>query len=599
VDRRRPSWSDSRRRHGTGEPKRETHTDGGWDTGGTGLAQGGWDARLRASFIDTARYRDMPVHEVMQDVAGDLSSVGRMEVLAAFEKVRGDGSFDRLAQKVRMGLEGRGHMELLQGLARQEAETQLSKAAEHMDASIEFKALLKLLRTGVSGSNVPDRINRAIDEVMSSADFTQLLEAERVKLEPPTEKEGAAAQRREDDSSSEEDSDESSSDDDSSDDEVDDHRQGARVKGQQHIGSENLAVGGAAIQQSSAEPAVKSESDAGLITGAETSMAAPQIDNSMTTLAVPSGGNGTAGGLDHGTLVEIWDALDDEWRRARVIARKGAGSEYIVQYVGEADTSSELLLPKDDDSWRLPAVDYHDTRAHITVPEPFPAAAGSPPSATAPMVDGTVNRAGQTQPNGGEASNSTENSAPHLGKGHFPTEPPVADACNKHKSPQASTGSEQLQPKKGNAEVARKAQRVAGAADTAKAPGPMAPSPLSAHAIVPAGSAEGEWRTSGDAWIGKKLMRIFDGVEYVGHITHWAPPLEEDPPLWRLQHEDGDIEDLERYEVLAGAKALAQRRPAAALQNATLAQDKRMREMESSDDDVAVGSLRKKRSSTR
>ena len=64
---------------------------------------------------------------------------------------------------------------------------------------------------------------------------------------------------------------------------------------------------------------------------------------------------------------------------------------------------------------------------------------------------------------------------------------------------------------------------------------------------------EPEWQDEGHEWIGSNVRRHFEGHGYViGVVTHWAPPLfhaetgeETEPAVFRIRHEDGDLEDLE------------------------------------------------------
>ena len=86
-----------------------------------------------------------------------------------------------------------------------------------------------------------------------------------------------------------------------------------------------------------------------------------------------------------------------------------------------------------------------------------------------------------------------------------------------------------------------------------------------AAAAAAAGEEEEEeivWQTQGSEYVGMRVMRSFAGAGVppaAGTITKWA---EESAPgeldeLWHMVHDDGDEEDLERYEVKA-AVALEQ-----------------------------------------
>jgi endonuclease III len=101
-----------------------------------------------------------------------------------------------------------------------------------------------------------------------------------------------------------------------------------------------------------------------------------------------------------------------------------------------------------------------------------------------------------------------------------------------------------------------------------KSPVKKSPVKKSAQAVDATLEAE-EWQTSGHKWIGVKLARRFKGGIATGRITHWVPagvdnPIE-DMALWRMMHDDGDLEELEEYEVDEAVKTLLQteaKRPA-------------------------------------
>jgi len=68
--------------------------------------------------------------------------------------------------------------------------------------------------------------------------------------------------------------------------------------------------------------------------------------------------------------------------------------------------------------------------------------------------------------------------------------------------------------------------------------------------------AKDVWLTKGHPWLGRKVLRQFGGRSFVGTIISWLPENDEkDPPLWKLEHSDGDLEDLEENEVEEGALA--------------------------------------------
>jgi hypothetical protein len=52
--------------------------------------------------------------------------------------------------------------------------------------------------------------------------------------------------------------------------------------------------------------------------------------------------------------------------------------------------------------------------------------------------------------------------------------------------------------------------------------------------------------TAGSDWLGKRVVRVFDGVRFIGQVISWVPANDDgDPPLWKIKHDDGDEEDLE------------------------------------------------------
>lgn len=60
------------------------------------------------------------------------------------------------------------------------------------------------------------------------------------------------------------------------------------------------------------------------------------------------------------------------------------------------------------------------------------------------------------------------------------------------------------------------------------------------------------WR-SGEAahrWVGSKVQKSFKGKVHLGTVIAWLPETAEDPALWKIQYEDGDIEDFEVLQVL-------------------------------------------------
>ncbi|KAL1499104.1 hypothetical protein AB1Y20_013617 [Prymnesium parvum] len=81
-----------------------------------------------------------------------------------------------------------------------------------------------------------------------------------------------------------------------------------------------------------------------------------------------------------------------------------------------------------------------------------------------------------------------------------------------------------------------------------------------AEAVEETEGDEGEeWKTSGHAWVGKRVRRFFEGEASDGTITRWLPEDGEDEPLWHMEHDDGDEEDLDEEEARAAVRALKRR----------------------------------------
>lgn len=74
--------------------------------------------------------------------------------------------------------------------------------------------------------------------------------------------------------------------------------------------------------------------------------------------------------------------------------------------------------------------------------------------------------------------------------------------------------------------------------------------------LNPDSDASIPWLTTGHHWLRKRFSRkpFNDGGDWSGcQIVKWVPQGEapDDVPLWRVQHEDGDTEDMEEHEVVA------------------------------------------------
>ena len=66
--------------------------------------------------------------------------------------------------------------------------------------------------------------------------------------------------------------------------------------------------------------------------------------------------------------------------------------------------------------------------------------------------------------------------------------------------------------------------------------------------------ASDEWLSKGSPLIGRRVARPFNQLVALGTVNAWLPENEEgDPALYRVVHDgDGDVEDLEGYEVEEG-----------------------------------------------
>merc|ERR1711934_592152 len=65
---------------------------------------------------------------------------------------------------------------------------------------------------------------------------------------------------------------------------------------------------------------------------------------------------------------------------------------------------------------------------------------------------------------------------------------------------------------------------------------------------------EEKFRDSGHPWVGKSARRFFNGRSSDGVISKWLPARDDEPPLWHMEHRDGDAEDLEEAEAALAIK---------------------------------------------
>ena len=70
------------------------------------------------------------------------------------------------------------------------------------------------------------------------------------------------------------------------------------------------------------------------------------------------------------------------------------------------------------------------------------------------------------------------------------------------------------------------------------------------------------WRETGHPWLNRRVLRVgrrANGSRWVvhGRVTGWIPADDDDEALWRVDHDDGDREDLDEAEVSASLAAIA------------------------------------------
>ena len=60
-----------------------------------------------------------------------------------------------------------------------------------------------------------------------------------------------------------------------------------------------------------------------------------------------------------------------------------------------------------------------------------------------------------------------------------------------------------------------------------------------------------QWQHEGHEWIGKRVARQFNNSVILGTIVSWLPAgkRKDDFALWKVEHDDRDLEDLEQHEV--------------------------------------------------
>ena len=563
-------------------------------------ATGGWGADRRASAPpaalegwrqdpmvgrSTSRARPGADEEAMKAIVGSLSQTGQREVLDAFESLRKDGSFDKLVKNVQSAMERGGEMGKLRELTRKEADSELRDASRgRSEAELKFKTLMKQIRERVENySAVPVKLNNAVNRVMGSAAFSELMDMELKKQEEAAaaakeqeEAEAAAVQGADDDmdeddndeddessgseSTGDDDGDDGGSawvrgaepaaaggggEDDDSSSSDDDEGGGVRVRGANPAAAAAAATaggGGGEDEESSSSDddeggaRVRGSGTGGARvrgTGIDAPSAAALASFAAPVKPAPAAAEPAAaakpvsGLLSAGQVIEVFDELEDEWQRATVVAHvatKGNGAEYSVRYDATGEQQSELLLPG---SYRLV--------------QPAPAAAPAAAPVAAPRAE--VGRAKRAAPNDEDGETGADSKRAR----------PDAEAA-------ATTAAGDGKKK---SRMLRELESDRGYVDETS---PTRPAPAAAPSAEPAATAaaataeppaagndddeDEEWLTTGSEWLGKRVARVFGLDRFIGVVISWVREnTDGDPPLWKIQHEDGDEEDLEEYEL--------------------------------------------------
>ena len=61
--------------------------------------------------------------------------------------------------------------------------------------------------------------------------------------------------------------------------------------------------------------------------------------------------------------------------------------------------------------------------------------------------------------------------------------------------------------------------------------------------------AVSEYKLEGSDMLGRRIVKEFDGITYLGVVVGWMPPCPEDDALYHAVYHDGDEEDLEACEL--------------------------------------------------
>ena len=552
-----------------GRPADPAHATAGWggDRRANVAHEGG--ERWRADPMvgrSTSRARKGADEDAMRAIVGDLSQAGQEEVLGAVESLRKDGSFDKLVQKVQVAMERGGDLDRLRSLTQQEAATELRHATRRglSEQDLKFKTLMKQIRDQVENrSKVPEELNEAVNKVLGSATFGELLSAEmsRQEEEAVAAKEEAELAAHADEDEDEDESDDTSSEEDDDDDDDDEEEEeedeedddddsgGARVRGagtsvaaaaggedEEDSGSSSDEEGGARVRGSGTSTAAATAESGARVRGAGVA-AAP------AAAPAPDAAAAAGGELTAGQVIEVFDELEDEWQRATVVSATGKSpaAEYLVRYDGQSATTKELLLPgtfRLVDSPPSTAMDVEAPAAtKLQQSDPEPASSPSVESEKAPLKrrapdgDDTAEEEEEEE----EEEEAAEPAPKRPAKG---TDSPVKDAH----SNQEEVGHD-TKPTGGDDAAASQPgqEQTAADGDTSADAAPADAAPAAAE-----DEDDEEWLTAGSDWLGKRVVRVFDGVRFIGQVISWVPANDDgDPPLWKIKHDDGDEEDLE------------------------------------------------------
>ena len=174
---------------------------------------------------------------------------------------------------------------------------------------------------------------------------------------------------------------------------------------------------------------------------------------------------------------------------------KGSGAEYSVRYDATGEQQSELLLPG---SYRLVTTVVQPAE---DVKEREPAAAPAAASEAVAPPRSEAGRAKRAAPDNDDAEG------------------------------EAATDSKRARP-----DATEPGPAAAAAARASAAPAPAAGAALAADEPPTSGNGDDdddeEWLTTGSEWLGKRVVRLFDGGRFIGVVISWVKENDEgDPPV--------------------------------------------------------------------